>query len=121
MVLGTFEYNRVSSHDKQAKRGQLDVTLHLAANLDAAKYREVHNREKELQAAVEDAMRHLRASDLADPRLVRLRNRFQERLNDELGFDGIDEVIVTKVPEQTVPEQTADAQTPGEAADAPAK
>jgi hypothetical protein len=56
-------------------------------------------------------MRRLRASDLADPRFVRLRNRFQERLNDELGFEGIDEVIVTKVPEPSAPEQTSDPQT----------
>ena len=88
MVLGAFAYNRVSSRDKQVNHGQIIVTLHLAANLNAAKFREVHDQEKGLQDAVEEAMRRLRASDLSDPRYVRLRNRFQERLNEELGFDG---------------------------------
>jgi hypothetical protein len=110
MVLGAFEFSRVDPRDKQLKHGQFVVTLHLVENLDAAKFREVHDQEKGLQAAVEEAMRRLRASDLADPRFVRLKNRFQERLNEELGFDGIDEVIVTKVPEPSAEEQDAQEQ-----------
>jgi len=110
MVLGAFDYNRVSPRDKQLTHGEIIVTLHLAAGLDAAKFREVHDQEKSLQAAVEEAMRRVRSSDLADSRYVRLRNRFQERLNDELGFEAIDDVIVTKAPEPSADEQTADPQ-----------
>jgi hypothetical protein len=120
MVLGTFEFNRINPRDKQVRHGQFVVTLGLAANLDAAKFREVHCQEKELQAAVEETMRRLRASDFADPRFVRLKNRFQEQLNEELGFDGIDEVIVTNVPEPTAPEQAAEPQAPSEEAAASA-
>jgi len=126
MVLGTFEYNRINPRDKQIKHGQFVVTLRLAEKLDAAKFREVHNQEKGLQAAVEEAMRRLRASDYADPRFVRLKNRFQERLNEELGFDGIEEVLVANVPEaiepeQTGPEQSADPQAPSADAEASAQ
>jgi flagellar basal body-associated protein FliL len=110
MVLGTFVYNRVSPRDKQVKHGQIIVTLHLAFSLDAAKFRAVHDQEKRLQDAVEDAMHRLRASDLSDPRYVRLRNRFQERLNEELGFEAIDDVIVTKAPEPSAADPTADSQ-----------
>ena len=111
MVLGTFEFNRINPRDKQLKHGQFVVTLRLAENLDATKFRAVHNQEKVMQQAVEEAMRRMRASDFTDPRFIRLKNRFQERLNEELGFDGIEEVIVTNVPEQAAPDQTAPEQS----------
>ncbi|HEX3996934.1 MAG TPA: hypothetical protein VHX65_00100 [Pirellulales bacterium] len=111
MVLGAFEYNRVNPRDKQLKHGQFTVTLHLAKKLDPARFREIHDREKDLQAAIEDSMRLTRASDFADPRFIRLKSRFQERLNEELGFDGIDEVMVANVPEPAM--QAADPQDAG--------
>jgi hypothetical protein len=115
MVLGEFEFSRFSPRDKQLKHGQILVTLHLAANLDAAKFRRVHDQEKDLQAAVEEAMRRMRASDFADARSMRLKNHIQERLNDELGFEGIDEVVVSSVPDQIAPDQaTAEPQGSGD-------
>ena len=114
IVLGEFEYNRVNPKDKQLKHGQFVVTLHLPAKLDAAKFRDVHDQEKTLQDAVEDAMKRFRASDYADPRFTRVRNRLLERLNEELGFEGIEEVAVASVPapaaEQAQSNPTADDQ-----------
>jgi hypothetical protein len=121
MVLGAFEYKRVDPRDKQVQRGQIVVTLHFAEDLDARKVREIHDQEGNLQAAVEDAMRRLRASDLADPRFIRVKNRFQERLNEELGFDGIDNVIVAKAPEPAPQEEASDPQAPADATDASAE
>lgn len=120
LVLGAFEYNRVNPHDKQMKHGEIVVTLHLATKLDTAKYRQIQDRQTDLQAAVEEAMRRMRASDLADPRFVRLKNRVLEQLNEELGFDGIEEVSISNMPEpasnQAPPDQQA---TDSQAGDQP--
>jgi len=119
MPLGAFDYIRMNPRDKQVKRGQILVTLRLSAKLDAKKLRNVHDQETDLRAAVEDAMRRVRASDLADMRFTRLRNRLLERLNEQLGIDGIEEVVVKNAPESAA-DPSSDPQAAGsDIADAP--
>ncbi len=115
LVLGEFEFNRMNPRDKQIKHGQILVTLHLPANLDAAKLREVHDQEQSLQGAVEDAMKRTRASDYADPRFTRLRNRLLEHLNEALGFEGIEEVAIANVPDQPATNQASGDSQQGDA------
>lgn len=119
LVLGEFAYSRVDPKDKQLKHGQFVVTLHLSSNLDAAKFRDVHDQEKTLQDAVEDAMKRFRASDYADPRFTRVRNRLLERLNEELGFEGIEEVTVANVPDPEANQAQSNPSTDDQSASQP--
>jgi flagellar basal body-associated protein FliL len=92
--LGTFEFNRVNPHDQRLYHGQFDVSIHLADELDAAHVRDVARQLRELQRTVTATLMRLRASDFSDPHLLRLKDRLQERLNDALGFEAIDNLLI---------------------------
>jgi hypothetical protein len=95
--LGVFEFTRSNGRDSRIYRGQFDLFVRLADDRTSAEQRKFVERQPELQKAVEEALLRLRAADFTDPRLVRLKNRVQERLNEELGFDGITEVLISNL------------------------
>jgi hypothetical protein len=95
--LGVFEFTRSNGRDSRVYRGQFDLFVRLADDRTSAEQRKFVQHQPELQKAVEEALLRLRAADFTDPRLVRLKNRVQERLNEELGFDGITEVLISNL------------------------
>jgi len=94
MKLGSFEYGRFNTREKQFQRGRFDLSVRLVENLGTSQRRQLEHQEQRFQQAVEETMRRARAADFNDPRFIRLRNHIQQRLNDELGFDWADEVMV---------------------------
>ena len=94
LTLGTFEFNRLNPRDGRMVQGQFDVTLRLADGLDAAARDRISKQQRAMQRAAEAALERMRAADFTDPHLIRLKDRLLDRLNEALGFDAIDEVIV---------------------------
>ena len=94
LVLGTFGFSRLNPRDGKLYEGQLDLTLRLVEGLDAASRQRAGRQLTHLQRAAEDALQRLRAVDFTEPRLARLKDRLRDRLNDVLGGDAIDELIV---------------------------
>jgi hypothetical protein len=97
MPLGTYEFSRFSSRENHLNRGQFDIFLRLADHLSTSQWRQIEREEHQLQQAAEEALRRLRSADFNDPHFVRLKDHIQERLNDELGFEGVAEVIVSNL------------------------
>jgi flagellar basal body-associated protein FliL len=94
LALGSFEFNRVNPRDQRLYHGQFDVTIHLFDELDAAQVRDVSRQRGELERTVSAALLRMRAADFTDPRLVRLKDLLQERLNDALDFEAIDNIQI---------------------------
>ncbi len=93
VALGSFEFTR-SGGDNQIYRGQFDLFVRLADRLDASQQQQFVREEQRLQQAVEETVRRLRLADFTELRLTRLKDRVQDRLNDELGFNGVEEVLI---------------------------
>jgi hypothetical protein len=96
IALGSFEFVRVSG-DKQLYRGQFDLFVNLCDRIDASRQKQFLRELPRLQQAVEETVRRLRLADFTDLRLSRLKTRVQDRLNDELGFDAVEEVLVANL------------------------
>ena len=94
LMLGTFEFNRVNPRDGRMVQGQFDVTLRLADGLDAVARDRISKQQRPMQRAAEAALERMRAADFTDPHRLRLKDRLLDRLNETVGFDAIDEVIV---------------------------
>ncbi|HEV3418063.1 MAG TPA: hypothetical protein VG056_14655 [Pirellulales bacterium] len=92
--IGTFEFSRSGAHDNRLYRGQFDLYVRVSDDLNSAEQRQFLQAERQLQQGVEESLRRLRTADFTDPRLTRLKIRVQQRLNDELGFEGISEVLI---------------------------
>ncbi len=92
--LGTFEFNRSSPRENRLYHGRFDLFVRRSDPLEPAQQRQLAHDQQHLQQAVEETLRRMRFVDFTDPRLTRLKNRMLERLNDELGFDGIAEVLI---------------------------
>ena len=92
--LGRYEFDRSSPRDKRRYHGQFDLWVRVSGDLNAAQQRTFHDAEKRLRQTTEITLRRLRVADLTDPRLMRMTDKLQESLNDELGFDGIAEVMI---------------------------
>jgi hypothetical protein len=92
--IGTFEFSRSAGRDNRLLRGQFDLYVRLSDTLNAAEQRQFLQAERQLQQGVEETLRRLRSADFSDPHLTRLRDRVQQRLNDELGFDAVAEVLI---------------------------
>jgi hypothetical protein len=118
--LGVFEFTRSNGRESRVLRGQFDLFVRLTDELTASQQRQFVQHQPQLQKAVEEALLRLRAADFSDLRLVRLKNRVQEQLNDELGFDGIAEVLVSNFKIQAIaatippaaPRETKSAESP---------
>ncbi len=109
LALGTFEYSRFDPSENRFQRGQFDLSLRIIENLSPAHAGQLEHQEQRLQQAVEDTLRHMRAVDFTEPHLIRLRNRIEQRLNDELGFDWIEEVeISNQLVERLRPEKPSE-------------
>jgi hypothetical protein len=93
IALGSFEFAR-SNGEQQIYRGQFDLFVRLSDRLDRSQRRQFLREQPRLQKAVEETLRHLRLADFTDLRLTRLKNRVQERLDDEFGFDAVEEVLI---------------------------
>jgi hypothetical protein len=93
--LGSFEFSRSGGVDKQIYRGQFDLFVRLSDHLESSERQQFMREQPRLQQAVEEALRRLRLADFTDLRLSRLKTHVQERLNDELGFDAVAEVLVS--------------------------
>jgi hypothetical protein len=121
--LGVFEFTRSNGRESRVLRGQFDLFVRLTDELTASQQRQFIQHQPQLQKAVEEALLRLRAADFSDLRLVRLKNRVQEQLNDELGFDGIAEVLVSNFKIQAIaatippvaPRETTPAESPSAA------
>jgi hypothetical protein len=100
--LGVFEFTRSNGRESRVLRGQFDLFIRLTDELTASQQRQFIQHQPQLQKAVEEALLRLRAADFSDLRLVRLKNRVQEQLNDELGFDGIAEVLISNFKIQSI-------------------
>ncbi|HEV2970950.1 MAG TPA: hypothetical protein VGY55_13340 [Pirellulales bacterium] len=94
LAVGTFEFSRSVGRENRVLRGQFDLYVRLSEDLTAAEQRQFLQAERQLQQGVEETLRRLRSADFIDPHLTRLKDRVLHRLNDELGFDGIAEVLV---------------------------
>jgi hypothetical protein len=95
IALGTFDFNRSNARDNRAYRGQFDLSIRLADNLSPVDRRRVADERPQLQRAAEEALWRLRPVDFSDRRLTRLKDRLQQQLNDELGFEAVAEVLVS--------------------------
>lgn len=95
IAIGRFEFNRSNSRDNRVYRGQFDLALHPAENLNSDARQQFVECQPRFAAAVEEAIRRVRAVDFIDPRLTRLKDRIERQLNDELGFEGIGEVEIS--------------------------
>jgi hypothetical protein len=93
--LGSFDFSRSGDRDKPVYRGQFDLFVRLSDRLESSDRQQFMREQPRLQQAVEDTLRRLRLADFTDLRLSRLKSRVQERLNDELGFDAVTEVLVS--------------------------
>jgi flagellar basal body-associated protein FliL len=118
--LGVFEFTRSNGRESRVLRGQFDLFVRMTDELTASQQRQFVQHQPQLQKAVEEALLRLRAADFSDLRLVRLKNRVQEQLNDELGFDGIAEVLISNFKIQATaatippaaPRETTSAESP---------
>jgi hypothetical protein len=95
IAVGRFEFNRSNSRDNRVYRGQFDLNLHPAENLNSDARQQFLECQPRFAEAVEEAIRRVRAVDFIDPRLTRLKDRIERQLNDELGFEGIGEVEIS--------------------------
>ncbi len=102
VAIGTFEFNRSSSRDSRLYHGQFDVSLR-PADLDNNQRAAVREAQRRFPKAVEEAIRRVRAADFLDPHLTRLTDRIMRQLNEELGFDGIEEVMISNFAIQAKP------------------
>jgi hypothetical protein len=91
---GSFEFARAAS-DQRIYRGQFDLFVRLSDRLDTSQQRQFLRDQPRLQLEVEETIRRLRLADFTDLRLTRLKDRVQDRINDDLGFDAVAEVLVS--------------------------
>ena len=94
LALGTFGFSRLNPRDGKLYEGQFDLTLRLSEGIDAEARQRAGRQLTHLQRAAEDVLQRLRAVDFTEPRLARLKDRLRDRLNDVLGSDAIEELIV---------------------------
>ncbi len=108
IALGSFEFARPGG-DNQIYRGQFDLFVRLADRLDTSQQQQFLREPQRLQQAVEETLRRLRLADFTELRLTRLKTRVQDRLNDELGFEAVEEVLVAnfKMAARRVPQPPA--------------
>jgi flagellar basal body-associated protein FliL len=100
--LGAFEFTRSKGRESRVLRGQFDLFVRLTDDLTTTQQGQFIQHQPQLQKAVEEALLRLRAADFSDLRLARLKNRVQEQLNDELGFDGVAEVLISNFKIQAI-------------------
>jgi hypothetical protein len=92
--LGSFEFSRTGGANQKVYRGQFDLFVRLSDQLDASQQQQFLREQPRLQQVVEETVRRLRLADFTDYRLSRLKARVEERLNDELGFTVVSEVLI---------------------------
>jgi hypothetical protein len=92
--LGSFEFSRTGGANQKVYRGQFDLFVRLSDQLDASQQQQFLREQPRLQQAAEETVRRLRLADFTDYRLSRLKARVEERLNDELGFPVVSEVLI---------------------------
>ncbi len=94
LVLGAFEFDRPNTHDKAMYHGQFNLKLLFSEGLNVNQKKQIDRDQTRLQSAVEAGLRRVRFADFMESRLMRLKSRLLTQLNEELGFDGVADVIL---------------------------